>query len=308
MLTANDWIPMLLGEIHSCSDMNQLTLKSELVISLNKYEGVVNHCVAALRSTANQLWPYRGNTVAVDGEGLFYAAAYACKELGGVEKCVLGMLRSIWTATDPYHFIVAFDSDRRIKRERFPGYKNSRAGDPAKIRVDEAKPEIVDAIVGRLKASGTQVEIIDGYESDDVLATVAMQCQIFGDECILATEDGDCWQALGPKTSIYSRTNDEFRGAQWLRQKHRIEPCQVIDWLVMVGKNDVDGVDGVGKETASKFLESYGTFHNTLLSDKLTPAKRTALGAIDYWTTRELHTLARTLPIGRLKYTPCHSG
>jgi 5'-3' exonuclease len=303
-MTAHDWVPMLLGEIGNCNDMNELTLKTELVATLNKFEGVVNSCVAAIRNRANELWPYRGNTVAVDGEGLLYTAGFASKEITGIEKRTLSMLRSIWTATEPYHFIVAFDSDRRIKREKFPGYKNSRAGDPKRDEIESYKPAIID----QLRGSGVQVEVVDGYESDDVLASLAMHCQIMGDECTLATEDSDCWQALGPKTAIYSRINEEFRGAQWLMSKHRITPGQAIDWLVMVGKNDVPGVDGVGKETASKFLESYGTFHNTLLSDKLTPAKRTALEAIDYWTTRELHTLTRTLPIGRTKYSPSDQG
>jgi 5'-3' exonuclease len=296
-LTANEWVPMLLGEIGNCSDMNQLTIKTEIVASLNKYEGVVGNCVAAIRSRAAEMWPYRGTTVAVDGEGLLYTAGYACKELSSVKTCVLGMLRSIWKATEPYHFIVAFDSDRRLKRELFPEYKNSR-NDPKKIEIEALKPEIVE----HLLSSGAQVEVIDGYESDDVLATVAMQCQIMGDDCVLATEDGDCWQSLGPKTTIYSRLKEEFRGAQWLMTKHRITPAQVVDWLAMVGKNDVPGADGIGKETASKYLESYGTFLDTLLSDKLTPAKRAALEAIDYPKTKMLHTLARTLKIGRLKY------
>lgn len=299
-MTRDEWVPMISKEFMQCTDMNQLLLKLHLIVQLRRFEGVIPYCVDAARYRAKQLEPNPGVTTVVDGEGVLYAAGFACQKVENTPTAVIDMLKKIWKATLPTHFIVAFDDERRFKREKFPGFKADRKPNPKKLEIDAIKPQVIDLV----RSKNIQTEVIEGYEADDVLATVATQCQLIGHECVMATEDKDCWQALGPNTTIYSRSKDAFYGAQWLKSEHKITPAQAVDWLVLVGKNGVPHPEKIGPETASDLLEAYGSFLQILESDKLTPAKRKAMEAVDYWKLREIHTLNRELSIGRNKYTP----
>ncbi len=298
-MTRDDWVPMISKGFMQCTDMNQLLLKLRLIVQLRRYEGVIPYCVDAARYRAKQLEPDPGVTTVVDGEGVLHAAGFACQKIENTPTAVIDMLRKIWKATLPAHFIVAFDDDRRIRREKFPEFKANRKPNPKKDEIEAIKPDVIQQVAEK----GIQVEVAEGYEADDVLATVATQCQLLGHECIMATEDKDCWQALGPGTTIYSRSKEAFYGVQWLKAEHKITPAQAVDWLVFVGKNGVPHPEKIGPETASDFLEAYGSFLGTLESDKLTPAKRKAMEAVDYWKLREIHTLNRELQIGRNKYS-----
>ena len=299
-MTRDEWVPMISKEFMQCTDMNQLLLKLHLIVQLRRFEGVVPYCVDAARYRAKQLEPNPGVTTVVDGEGVLYAAGFACQKVESTPTAVIDMLKKIWKATLPTHFIVAFDDDRRFKREKFPEFKADRKPNPRKLEIDAIKQQVIELV----RSKNIQTEVVEGYEADDVLATVATQCQLIGHECVMATEDKDCWQALGPNTTIYSRSKEAFYGVQWLKTEHRITPAQAVDWLVLVGKNGVPHPEKIGPETASDLLEAYGSFLQILESTKLTPAKRQAMEAVDYWKLREIHTLNRELGIGRAKYTP----
>lgn len=299
-LTRDEWVPMISKEFMDCRDMNSLILKLHLIVQLRRFEGVIPYCVDAARYRAKQLDPHPGVTTVVDGEGVLCAAGFACQRIESTPTAVIDMLKKIWKATLPTHFIVAFDDDRRFKREKFPEFKANKKPNPRKDAIDAIKPEVIKQV----RDKNIQVEVVEGYEADDVLATVATQCQLIGHECVMATEDKDCWQALGPNTTIYSRSKDAFYGVQWLKTEHKITPAQVVDWLIFEGKNGVPKPEGIAGGIASNLLEAYGTFLQILESDKLTPAKRKAMEAVDYWKLREIHTLNRELAIGRAKYTP----
>lgn len=298
-LTRDEWVPAINQRLMDCQDCNQVLMALRDIIDLRKFEGVIPYCADAARYKMQQMDRHPGLTTVVDGEGVMHAAGFAVQKVEDTASCMLDLLRKIWKATRPVHLIVAFDDDRRIRREMFAEFKADRKPNPRKEAIDAIKPSVIQA----MRDNKIQVEIAEGYEADDVLASVASQCQILGTECVMATEDKDCWQALGPKTTIYSRKNDAFYGVPWLKTNHKISPQQAIDWLVLVGKNGMPHPKGIGAETASDLLEAYGTFQGILDSDKITPAKRTAMEAVDYWKLREAHTLNRSLPIGRAKYS-----
>lgn len=297
-MTRDDWIPMICRSFMDLNDLNELYKMLNTIWELRKYEGVTSKCLDAARYRANQMCSDRGSTTVVDGEGLLFTAAWACKhDPKKIAECVVGMLKTLWRETKPFHFIVSFDSDRRIKREKFPEFKSDRKQDPVRDIAESMKHEVEEFV----RSKNIQVEVWDGYECDDVLATVAMQCQILGDTCVMVTEDKDCWQALGPGTTIYSKEKNAYYGTQWLKATHKITPAQVVDWLVLVGKNGVKGADKIGKQIASDLLSAYGSIHDIPL-ETLTPKKQEAIKSLDYWRLHEIHSLERGLPIGRSKY------
>lgn len=302
-LTRDDWVPMICRSFMDLESLNELYKMLGIIWELRKFEGVTTKCLDAARYRANQMCSDRGSTTVVDGESFLFAAGWACKDkVEQIPECVVGMLKNVWRETKPFHFIVSFDSDRRIKREKFPEFKSDRKPDATRDKIESAKPDVIEFV----RSKNIQVEVWDGHEADDVLASVSLQCQLLGDTCVMVTEDKDCWQALGPNTTIYSRNKNAFYGLPWLKSTHKISPAQVVDWLVLVGKNGVKGADKIGEQTASEYLSAYGDFHEILLAD-ITPKKREAMESLDYWKLREIHTLERTLPVGRNRYAyPSH--
>jgi 5'-3' exonuclease len=297
-ITCEDCVTDLNQDFLTSRDMNSLLLKLHWIPELKSVRGVVPTCIEAARRAASHLGGLGGVTQVVDGESIACAVAFASKSTSNIEDKILACLRNVYKTGSPRHFIVAFDSDRSFRKDLLASFKADRPDDPIKRELDAARPMIVQSLTD----AGIQVEVHDGREADDVIASVATQCQILGEECLIVTEDKDCWQALGPNTTIYSRRGDAFYGTTWLMQEHKISPKQVIDWLCMVGKNGVDGVSGIGKTTASNLLHSYGSYIDAMLTDSVAEKHRLALKEFDYWTARSVHTLDRRLRIGRSKY------
>jgi 5'-3' exonuclease len=294
-LTSDYWVPELNRSIWACTDVNSLLQVIPSLIDLRRFEGVFPACAIEARKQMYALGGSGGVTTVIDGEGLLFRAGFACRDVKDTASSVISILRKIWKATLPRHFIVAFDDERRIKRELFPEYKSDRKPDPKKQEIEAIKPEVIDAVLD----NHVQVEISDGFEADDIIASVSAQCQILDQECVIVGTDHDFWQCLGPKTTIYNRKDEMFLGTQWLKSQHKITPAQAIDWLVLTGKNGIPGAHCIGPDTASRLLEAYGTFHDILSSTSLTPAKRAAIEAIDYWRLRQIHSLNRTIPVLR---------
>lgn len=293
LITSHDWVPEISSRLNAAQDLNTLLCLIPEIWRHRRYEGVVPHCINAARYRANQLTP-RETVAAVDAEGLVYAASFKLKPKD-VPDCITGMLRKIYKDTGPDSFIVSFDSDRRIKREKYPEYKSKREANPD---VEEAKKLTIE----ELQSKGIQVEIHEGWEADDVLGSIAFQSQVVGDTCILVTTDSDLWQVLGADVTMYDRKKQQHHSAMWLKSEHRITGSQAVDWLVLVGKNDIKGARAIGPDKASKLLEAYGDIPNILNGD-ITQKQREAIEKLDICRLRNIHSVNRELPVRRARWS-----
>jgi len=275
---------------------NELLGRLGIIPELRKLRGIVPYCVNAARWRANQIMDARG-TIAVDGESIMCIIAYASKSADKLTEKVATMLKKISGMKPNDHLIIAFDDQSNFRKKLLPEFKSDRKHDDTKNDIDVAKPDVIDG----LRGMGFQVEVAREREADDILASVATQCQILGHECMIVSEDKDCWQALGPKTVVYSKRQDVYHGVSWLNATHKIAPAQVVDWLVLVGKNGVKGAEGIGPKTASNLLALYGDFYSIL--DNANEKQAEAMKAIDYWKLRSINTLDRRIPVGRLEYS-----
>jgi 5'-3' exonuclease len=88
---------------------------------------------------------------------------------------------------------------------------------------------------------------------------------------------------------------------EWLKTELKITPKQMVDWLCLVGKDDIPSPHKIGEVTASQWLESYGSvvgIHDA--RESLTKLKRETIEAYvrkDYWLARDMHTLKKNLNI-----------
>lgn len=173
-----------------------------------------------------------------------------------------------------------------------PSYKAHRVGAdgediPAELAVQ------LPIITQVLAATGLPVVGADGYEADDVIATLAMhQPGPVG----VVSGDRDLFQVVDDRRAVRvlylgrsAGQHDRVDGA-WLRQRYGVEPEQYVDFAVLRGdpSDGLPGVAGIGEKTAARLLASYHDLAGVIAAGEageLTPKTTSALAAArDYLT------------------------
>jgi DNA polymerase-1 len=244
------------------------------------------------------------NVYVVDAHSLIFQVFHALPEMtsprGEHVGAVFGFVRDILDIIErkqPDALICAFDlPGPTFRDELFDQYKAERGEMPEELVGQIPKIE------QSLKAMAVPVLACEGYEADDVLATLARICDEAGANCFLVSGDKDCRQLITDRVTIYNIRKDQVFDASALREDWGISPDQVVDFQALVGDtvDNVPGVPGIGPKTASALLESYGTLDNLLehASDvpgskgkKLAESKQAAM------LSRELVRLDRHVPV-----------
>ena len=181
------------------------------------------------------------------------------------------MLLSLLVSEKPTHVAVAFDVSRKTFRsEIFPDYKATRAKTPDEFR---SQMSYLHELVA---AFGITSFAVDGYEADDVLATIAKAAEREGAEVLICTGDRDSFQLINEKTTIlYPK-----RGVSDLArmtptavvEKYGMSPEQYPDFAALRGdpSDNLPSVPGVGEKTAAKWIIEYGSLKELIANvDKL---------------------------------------
>ncbi len=166
----------------------------------------------------------------------------------------------------PTHLAVVFDVGREnVRTADFADYKANRSETPEAILV------AVPYIHKILQAMGIPILGVEGYEADDVIATIACKAEKENYHVFMVTPDKDFGQLVTDNIKIYKpglKGGDvEILGPEEIKAKYEIQdPKQVIDFLAMMGDavDNIPGLEGVGEKTAMKFLKEFGSIENLL--------------------------------------------
>ncbi|MEX0612469.1 MAG: DNA polymerase I, partial [Pirellulales bacterium] len=195
---------------------------------------------------------------------VFHALPEMSSPRGEPVGAVYGFVRDMLYLIEekkPDALICAFDlSGPTFRSDLFDGYKADRAAMP-----DELTPQI-PKIERVLEALGIPVLACEGFEADDVLATIARICDEAGANCFVVSGDKDCRQLITDRVAVYNIRKNQIFDAAALREEWGIGPDQVIDFQALVGDkiDNIPGVPGIGAKTAQALLETYGTLDNLL--------------------------------------------
>lgn len=287
----SDFVKLVGEEIEECKTISDMFGLTHIIHGMRQFEGIREVSVPAWRSKARKLWPGWKDTtvVAVDLNQMLHAS-FAVQPEGAMENCIK-MLRGVYADLRPGVFTVAADCRNGVvKKYKNSKYKADRPETPAEYYTQ------LDATIDALRAK-MRIEMLDGMEADDCLATIAFQCAMIGTKCILVATDKDLWQAMFAGVAMYDRSSKEFRNAEWLMAHHRIKPSQVVDWLCMVGgKNGLPGVVNVGVKRASDLLEAHGDYINAMNSTGNIHLKE--YFKEHFWEIREMHQLSFGCQVG----------
>lgn len=206
--------------------------------------------------------------IAIDVSCLAYRVWYSLPKLtwkGQPTEVLFGFfraveeLRTIFASDD---LVFCFDSKSSKRREIFPGYKLGRHEHEDKehrLRRKAFKAQMKLLKTRCLPRAGFRnVFVAQGYESDDLLAVVAMTVASQGqDEVVIVTRDSDLYQCLRPRVVIYDPQLKKVRDHLWFRKQYGIPPRDWVKVKAMAGcKTDsIPGIRGVGEKTALSFLQ-----------------------------------------------------
>lgn len=166
----------------------------------------------------------------------------------------------------PTHIAVVFDtSTPTVRHEQYPAYKATREEMPEDLR--KSIPYIIKLIEG----FNIPVLFADGYEADDVIATLAVKAEKEGYTTYMMTPDKDFGQVVTDRILIYKPARlgnaAEILGVAEVCKRFEIsEPKQVIDILGLMGDkvDNIPGIPGVGEKTAIQLIKDFGSIENML--------------------------------------------
>lgn len=296
-----EWIAEINKKIREAEDAKALLKVGVAYLRCQYVPEVVKACWKEFAARMAKFAPEdtSKSVVAVDLPAIFHAAFSGLEDSpDDAVASVKSRVEAIYSGTaaeDRSRFICATDGDELWRRAKFPGYKAKR---PPK------HPLFKDTLTRAIEAvqdMGYVVLQFDGEESDDILASISYSAKLRKQSCVLVTDDRDSWQCLGMGTVMYSPRTHEYTNEERLATSTGITPKQAVDWLCLVGKNDVPNAKGIGEKNASELLGVYGNFWGIFDNkDNLTPAKKTGIEEFaksGYWMARELHTLNKGLEV-----------
>ena len=204
----------------------------------------------------------------IDSYGLIYRSYYAfisrplTNKDGENVSAVFGFFRNLKAVLDkykPHGLVAAFDpKGPTFRHQMYDQYKATRQKTPEDLH---AQVPVIEEI---LVALGIPVLRQDGFEADDVIATLAKQCCQQGRPCRILSADKDLMQLVDCTTEILKPDKAggwEVVGAAGVEAEWGVPPEGLLDLLSLIGDtaDNVPGVPGVGIKTALKLLGEYGS-------------------------------------------------
>jgi DNA polymerase-1 len=204
----------------------------------------------------------------IDGHSLAYRAFYALPvenfstRTGQATNAVYGftsMLINVLRDERPGAVVVAFDVSRRTFRsEQYVEYKANRGPSPQEFSGQVA---LIKEVLAALRIPVVEKE---GYEADDVMATLCRMARGEGYEVLVISGDRDSIQLVSDHVTILY----PLRGVSELirltpeavLERYGVAPQHYCDLAALVGESsdNLPGVPGVGAKTAAKWLAAYG--------------------------------------------------
>jgi DNA polymerase-1 len=252
----------------------------------------------------------RPRLLLLDGHSLAYRAFFALPvenfstTTGQPTNAVYGftsMLINVLRDEAPTHVAVAFDVGRTTFRsEAFAEYKANRRETPEDFRGQVGLiREVLDALTIRMVQA-------EGYEADDVIATLAVRASAQGMDVLIVTGDRDALQLVDDRVTVLMTRRGisdmtRFTPAA-VSEKYGLTPTQYPDFAAVRGdpSDNLPSIPGVGEKTAAKWIREYGSLEALVdradeVPGKTGDALRAHLGAL--LLNRQLTELRRDVPL-----------
>jgi DNA polymerase I len=249
--------------------------------------------------------------VLLDGHSLAYRAYFALPDdlattTGQITNAVYGftaMLVKLFGEVAPDRIAVCFDLGRPAYRyDVYEAYKANRSATPSQF---SSQMPLIREVLAALRIPVVEVE---GYEADDVIATLVEQAGAEGVPVLVVTGDRDNLQLIddqaGVKVMMTRRgvTDTVTYDEAGVVERYGVPPGRYPDLAALRGdaSDNLPGVPGVGDKTAAKLVDQYGSAEEVVAhADEQKPRLRDNLlaHADDVRRNKQLATLRRDVPL-----------
>ncbi len=219
--------------------------------------------------------PAKKTLFLIDGSSYIYRAYHAIRGLSTKEgfptNAIFGftnMLLKVLREQEPNYVAMVLDSPGPTHRhEIFPDYKANRPPMPDDLKVQI--PRIEDLT----RAFNIAALRLDGYEADDIIATLVDKFAEEVDDIVIVSSDKDLMQLVSHGVRMLDTMKDRWIGTEEVKERFGVDPEHVPDVLALMGdsSDNVPGLTGVGPKTAGKLISRFGDLESLLEhSDEIT--------------------------------------
>ncbi len=206
----------------------------------------------------------RKQLILVDGSGYIFRAFFALPPMntsrGLPTQAVYGFIRMILKLLKdvrPSHIAIVFDSPKKTFRDDlFADYKANRAEAPNDLVVQ------IPYIHRAVEAFRIKSLMLDGFEADDVIGTLAKRAAHEHFTVTIITADKDFMQLVGPHVALWDTmpTHEKRIGVREVKERFGVEPAALADIQALSGDmvDNVKGVPGVGEKKAAALVQKFG--------------------------------------------------
>jgi DNA polymerase-1 len=199
----------------------------------------------------------------IDGSGYIFRAFFALPQLnnsrGLPTNAVYGFIRMLLKLLKeerPRYIAVIFDSPRKTFRDDlFASYKANRVEAPSDLSVQ------IPYILRAVEAFRIKSLVLEGFEADDVIGTLAARAVAKHFDTVIVTEDKDFMQLVAPHVTLWNTMRDRRIDAREVRTRLGVDPSAVVDVMALMGDSidNIKGVPGIGEKTATALIKHFGS-------------------------------------------------
>ncbi len=246
----------------------------------------------------------------IDGNSLAYRAFFALPESIGTSdgrptNAIYGLASMLVKIIDEHHpqgVVVAWDAGYSGREKTYDLYKAQRKPRPDLLR--EQWPHLMPLV----EAFGYTNVKVDGYEADDVIASLVKQAREEGIEVMVVTGDRDAYQLVDEGVRVMSTsrgiTETKIYDRAAVEERYGVPPELITDLMGLRGdtSDNIPGVPGIGEKTATQLLQQFGSLEAVLDNvDEISGKKRKenlTEHADDARLSKELATLQYEIETG----------
>ena len=206
--------------------------------------------------------------ILIDGYGFVFRAYHSLPDMIRHDKTPIGavygflkMMLNILENMKMTHCAVVLDSGgKTFRNDMYQEYKANRPPCPENLI---PQFEIIREAIESLNLATLQKQ---GFEADDIIATIARNAEKEGFEVVIVSSDKDLMQLIDGNILMFDPMKAKIIGKNEVIEKFGVEPRQIIDFLSLLGdaSDNIPGVKGVGNKTACELLKEFDNLENLL--------------------------------------------
>lgn len=240
----------------------------------------------------------------IDGNGYLHRAYHAIKNLttskGEQVNAVFGftkMLLKILREYEPDYIAVCFDHPAAtFRKKEFPQYKANRKETDEELK---GQFSLTRQVLDAMNINSFEKE---GFEADDLLATISLKASASGIETVIVTGDKDILQLVDDKVKVLNEPQNMLYGIEEVLKKWGVPPEKMADYLGLTGdsSDNIPGLPGVGDKTALKLLTQYGSVEEVIKNKQSIEGKVGEIVRANYSSavfSKKLVTLLMDVPV-----------